>query len=245
MEEGMRRGIIDIHAHILPGVDDGSRDLKESLEMIRMAAAQGVTGIIATPHGPGRKEPEILLKGMQILREEVKRSCPDVQIALGQELLYGEELAQELKSGRALTLAGSRYVLVEFPLAVPYRELERGMRKVAFSGYQPVLAHMERYACLREERCLRDLCGSGYWLQMNYESLCGPWYRADVRWCRRQVEEGRIQVLGSDMHRADWRPPRIQEALRWLEGHVRPGLLEAMTWKNPMEVIKEAKKYRD
>ena len=241
----MRRGIIDIHAHILPGVDDGARDLEESLKMGGMAAAQGVTGIIATPHGPGRKDLGTLEKRFCPLRDEVRKRWPDIWIALGQELLYQEELAELLKRGHALTLAGSRYVLVEFSPSVTYRELERGLRKVAFAGYWPVLAHMERYGCLRDEQHLRDLCECGYWLQMNYGSLEGPWFKADVRWCRRQVEEGRIQVLGSDMHRMDWRAPRIERALNWLEGSVNPELLEAMIWKNPINIIKEAKKNTD
>ena len=239
MEEGMRRGIIDIHAHILPGVDDGSRDLKESLEMIRMAAAQGVTGIIATPHYSRRKGPkeQKLCSLAEELKKEVKRMYPWFRVSLGQETYYHDELTEHLKEGRALTLAGGRYVLTEFDSGISYGTLLGGLRRLSHAGYQPVLAHMERYQCLREDKNLADLSGCGYWLQMNYGSLEGPWYKMDVRWCRRQVEEGRIQVLGSDMHRRDWRPPRIEGALSWLENHISQKQLDMLIWENPLKIL--------
>ena len=239
-------GWIDIHAHILPQVDDGAADWEDSAGLLEAAARQGFGHIIATPHFNRKSGLDLILEKYEKLELLEKERNPEpVGISLGQEILYFEDITEYLDQGKALTLAGSRYVLVEFSPSVPYRELERGLRKVAFAGYWPVLAHMERYGCLRDEQHLRDLCECGYWLQMNYGSLEGPWFKADVRWCRRQVEEGRIQVLGSDMHRMDWRAPRIERALNWLEGSVDPELLEAMIWKNPIKIIKEAKKNTD
>ena len=237
----MRKGIIDIHAHILPGVDDGARDMGEALEMIRMAAAQGVTGIIATPHYSKRKGPkeQNLFCLVRELEQRVKERYPWFEVSLGQETYYHDGLAEHLKEERALTLAESRYVLTEFDPGVSYGTLLGGLRKLSHSGYQPILAHAERYRCLRDEKNLADLRGCGYWLQMYYESLEGPWYKADVRWCRRQIEEGRIQILGSDMHRTDWRAPRLEGALDWLENHVSQKQLRSLTWENPLKILEK------
>lgn len=233
----MRKGIIDIHAHVLPGVDDGARDMEEACSLLGAAAAQGVTGVIATPHYSGKERLEELQKTAETLQGAVRKIYPDFCVYVGMENYGHEELPERLKEGRALTLAGSRYVLVEYSTGAAYRTIIEGMRKLSFGGYEPVLAHMERYQCLRDEKKLSDLAGSGYWLQMNYESLEGAWFSRETRWCRRQVEQGRIALLGTDMHRLDWRAPRLEGALKWLEGHVSQRYLEDMIWNNPLKIL--------
>ena len=109
-------------------------------------------------------------------------------------------------------MAESRYVLVEFDPAVSYGQLMRGVRRLSEAGYWPILAHIERNFCLREHG-LEEIFSLGCYLQMNFASLQGHWYQKDVRWCRKQVEEGRIQFLGTDLHRTDFRPPVITEAV--------------------------------
>lgn len=232
-----RRRIIDVHAHVLPGVDDGSRDMEESCGILEEAVRQGVTAVIATPHYSRHRDNKGVVELTRQLEMEIQKTHPRFRIYPGQETYYHEELPERIQNGFGYTMAGSRYVLVEFDPGVPYQKLFRGLRKLAGAGYVPVLAHMERYGCLREEKNLRDLLGCGCLLQMNYESLQGPWFREKVRWCRKQVLEGRIHLLGTDMHRMDFRPPRITEAFQWLDGHISAEGIERMTWTNPMRII--------
>lgn len=228
--------IIDIHAHVLPGVDDGARDWKESVRMLMLAASQGITEVVATPHYSRRHE----IHGVKELAEELTRRIqkfyPEFRVHSGQELYYHEELTERLKQGKGQTLAGGRFILIEFNPSVSYRSLFQGVRKLQMAGYKPVLAHIERYGCLRQAG-LEDLISGGCFLQMNYDSLCGRFYQSEVRWCRRQVEEGKIHVLASDMHRMDYRPPEIENALGWLERHINPERLEQMLYQNPFEII--------
>lgn len=228
---------IDVHTHILPGVDDGARDMDEACELLKAAAEQGVTAVIATPHYHRSQSPEGLSTLKEALEVHVREGLPFFDIYLGQETYYHEGLVEHLKQGKALTMAGSRYVLVEFDPGVPYTTLFRGIRQLLLAGYTPILAHMERYACLRNEAHLVDLMGSGCKFQMNYESLDGPFFQKEVRWCRKQVLEGRIHLLGSDMHRTDFRPPKLTGALRWLEKYVDVHELDRLTHENARKMI--------
>ncbi len=237
MEQGK---IIDIHAHILPGIDDGARNLEESCHLLERAVSSGISGIIATPHDYVGLKPAVLRELAIEVEEKFRRQYPDFSLYLGQEILFHEEAPERLKAGELLTMADSRYVLVEFATDVSYGSLYRGIRRLVSAGYLPVLAHMERYGCLRKEEKLEDLEGSGCLFQMNYGSLQGGYLNRDVRWCRRQVLAGRIHYLGTDMHRMDYRPPEIGGALEWAKGHVNESLFREMTWENPSHILKTA-----
>lgn len=237
----IRRTIIDVHAHIIPTVDDGAGSLSEACAMLKQAASQGITAVIATPHYSRRQGADRLPELVKQLQEHIRDSLPGFCVYLGQETYYNEALTEHLKSGKALSLAGSRYVLVEFEPKVSYQTLFRGIRKLLQAGYVPVLAHMERYRCLRQEEMLEDLDGSGCIFQMNYESLEGSHWNREARWCRKQVRLGRIQLLGTDMHRLDYRPPKIDAAWKWLENHIEQELLADMCYENPMRIIRDEK----
>lgn len=230
-------GIIDVHAHVLPGVDDGSRTMEESVSLIRSAIDQGITNMIATPHYSRRHKIKGLEKLAEELQQQIRETCPDFSLFLGQETYYHEELPDRLEAGDALTMAGSRYVLVEFDPGVSYQMLFRGLHRLIGAGYMPILAHMERYLCLRQGKRVEEVLSLGCWMQMNYDSLTGHWYESEVRWCRRQVEEGHIHLLGTDMHRTDFRPPKIRPAWEWLDRHIGSHYLERMTRTNPMQII--------
>lgn len=232
---------IDIHAHVLPGVDDGARTMEEACELLKKSFEQGARAVIATPHYSRRRGADGLYELAEALQNNIREILPEFHIYLGQELYYHEALVEHLKAGTALTLAGSRYALVEFEPMTPYETVFRGIRKLCQAGYIPVLAHMERYICLRTERNLVDLEGSGCIFQMNYESLDGNLFRKDVRWCRKQVMLGRIQLLGTDMHRLDFRPPETSRARKWLTSHVSSEMLERMMYCNPIHIINDEK----
>lgn len=233
------RSIVDVHAHVLPGVDDGARDLEEACFLLDQAASQGIRIVIATPHVSGRNGPEGLEELAGKVQQEIRKQHPEFTLYLGQEAFFHEELPRRLKAGSVLTIAGSRYVLTEFDPEVSFGSLTRGIRALSMAGFQPVLAHMERYQCLRQEENLSEIANGGCLCQMNYSSLQGSRFHSDVRWCRRQVLDGNVHLLGTDMHRMDFRPPDIKGAMEWLEGHVEEELLDAMIWKNAMNMLRQ------
>ena len=230
--------IIDIHAHILPGVDDGAADWEEARWMLKCTYNQGIRTVIATPHYSHRQDVGRLRELAGQLEEEAKKIAPDFDIYLGQEILYFDSMVDCLKEGHALTMAGSRHVLVEFMPEVSYKKLYQAVRTVLMSGYYPIIAHVERYRALRDEGQMEELSETGCYMQMNYRSLQGGLFDRDARWCRKQVLDGRIQFLGTDMHHKDYRTPEIGKSLGWLEGHIDEKRLSSMLREKAFEILK-------
>ncbi len=229
-------GIIDVHAHVLPGVDDGSRSVEESIQLLKQAASQGITGVIATPHYSRSKTRQDYQEKLEQLREQIKDSMPGFSLWLGQETYYHDDLLESIRSGQALPYENGRHVLIEFSPDVAYSRMFQGLRNISACGYIPVVAHVERYACMRKHP-LEDLKQIGCMIQMNYNSLEGLAFQADVRWCRTQIHKEQIDLLGTDMHRINYRPPEIRKAIRWLEKHTSFDYLERLTWSNPQKLI--------
>ena len=151
----MISGIIDVHAHILPGVDDGAKTMDETRRMLQLAP----------PHylfGADSQSAEGLREVLAQVQREAWSIDPEFQIYCGNEVLYFDGMAEDLKEGKILTLGDSRYVLTEFYDNVSFHEIYQGVRKVAMAGYRMVIAHVERYFCLREAGKLDSLIPVSY-----------------------------------------------------------------------------------
>lgn len=235
--------IWDIHSHILPGMDDGSQSLEESLEMLRQAAEEGITDVIATPHCSGRYpavDPrEIRRSCRQLQRKAGEELGSRIRIWPGQEIMYTEENAALLRQGRLMTLCGSRHVLIEFFPSVPYSYLYQAVREVILDGYRPVLAHAERYECLHREGRLEEIRSQGAKIQMNTRSVGGKWFDAATRWCRRVLRKELVDYIGTDMHNTGSRSPQMRQAADWMEKHLDSLYFRKLTRGNPAVFLKE------
>lgn len=211
-------GYYDIHTHILPGVDDGARDMDETREMLCIAYEEGIRHIVATPHFALDRENASVEELQEKLREVRKLAgdvVPDMKFSLGNELLDSAGMAAALKEGRALTLGGTRYILVEFLPGEGYSKIYASLRNYIMNGYIPVVAHMERYeALVRRSDNLLELMKLGAFFQMNAASLTGGIFHRSAVYHRRLLEEGYIHFLGSDCHHKDVRAPLMKSVLR-------------------------------
>lgn len=234
----MANGIIDIHAHVLPDVDDGAVGWEECRQMLAMAYAQGIRTMIATPHYSVHQDMDkIRIKAEQAAKEAAQIAA-DFQVYLGQEVMYFESMTEHLKEGKIFTMAGSQYVLVEFMPDVAYTAIYQAVRKIFMVGYHPIIAHVERYITLRKEEHLQELVNTGCHLQMNYRSLEGNVFDARARWCRKQVQSGLIYAMGTDAHHATHRTPVIAKSLRWLNAHVEAEYVADMTGRHAREILR-------
>lgn len=241
MEQTKNRRLIDIHSHILPGVDDGSQDMDMTRQMLRMAWSQGIRSIIATPHcGPDAKEGVTaadLLRLTADVQREAGKIDPEFHIYSGNELLYTDSIVERLEAGTALTLADTSYVLVEFYSTVSMRECVRAVRRLTAARYLPVIAHAERYPCLREKGALEELIQGGALIQINYRSLTGGLFDRDLSWVKRSVQSGCVHLFGTDMHNTGQRKPETEKAVFNLIRWVGEERADELIFQNPKLIL--------
>lgn len=211
----MKQGFVDIHTHILPGIDDGSRDWAQTERMLQLQSEQGVTDIIATPHfdmEQNYQNPQKLRELVEEANVHARESGIEITLYTGCEVLYTPGVIEAYQKGDILTLADSQYLLVEFFPRSPYREICEAVASFVREGATPVIAHVERYECLMNQYDrLYELMKMGAVMQMNSRSLLGKRFDKRVRLCRKMVKNGFIHFLGSDCHNEDERPPKMQE----------------------------------
>lgn len=236
--------MIDIHSHIIPGVDDGAETLVDSVDVVRELVAQGVTDIVATPHfvdgsvyvSPKEKNKELFGE----LVETLKAREIDVNIYLGNEIYITERIDQLIKSGVVSTLADSKYVLVELPLNGEYTNYEDILESLGFFGYQVILAHPERYGIFQEDYSkLMNLCEMGILLQCNIGSVIGKYGKDVKRQVKRLMKEKMVFCFGSDMHHARGKN-EIVRAMKKMRKYYNDSELERVLVRNPRNILKNS-----
>ncbi len=231
------KGYVDIHSHIIPGVDDGARTMEESVDMLKVAYEQGVRTMYATPHfGSGKEKYDkgLLLEKYEVLKEEALGIGEEgIKLILGNELYYNHSSVEALQKGEAFTMGGTRYVLVEFAFGIGYSELYKGLQRLLNEGYRPILAHIERYYCLfRQTSEIMSLRELGVLFQINVASVI-PRFSGEASFCRKLIKEGYIHFLGSDCHHIDWRPPVMSDGIEVLSKKTPDKYMDRLLYKNP------------
>ncbi len=208
---------IDIHSHILPAVDDGSVSMGQTKNMLRIAHEEGINYIIATPHyGAGCRNPdqEELRSKLELVRQEAKQIDESFHIDLGNELFFSDDIIEHLRKKKALTLAGTRYILVEFASAEAYGIIKTGLHRLLIYGYLPILAHVERYECLYQNyEGIYEMLRIGAYMQMNISGILGKHADRKVTHCRKLIEYELVHILGTNSHSDYGRAPRMKEGL--------------------------------
>ncbi|QHQ59964.1 histidinol-phosphatase [Anaerocolumna sedimenticola] len=234
---------IDIHTHILPGVDDGAGNMVQTVQMLLHAKQQGIKTIIATPHyacGAENKPVTVLLELQEQVQMEASRLNMEVQILLGNELYYSDGILKALETGEALTLAASRYILVEFSLGESYQTIYRGLGQLILAGYVPILAHAERYHCLRKkEERIKDIINLGACIQMNSASLLGGFFNREAVYNKKLVKKGLVHFIASDCHNTRHRPPKMKDIYKNLEKSINSALLKRIIMENPIKILED------
>ena len=238
---------IEMHCHILPGIDDGAEDMKQSLQMLRMAMEHEIVGAIVTPHGSARdasrERAEKIRRLSRAFRIEAERRL-DVLFPIfpGQEILYSSEVKHCLDEGKLLTLADTRCVLLEFMPAIPYSVIFGAVREMRMGGYVPILAHVERYHTLREGSRLEELIDAGAKIQMNYSSVGGNWHSQTTKWCRNQLKEQYVHFLSTDMHDTEHRKPDTESAERWMQKHLDTDYIRMLVKGSARAILEEKRR---
>ena len=200
--------MIDIHSHILPGIDDGSKSFEESMELIRSASSNGVTDIIATPHYivgsdymiNNEEKRKLLLK----LKKQIKKEEIPINLYLGNEVFVENNMLELRKKKEITTLHNSKYLLFELPLNYKFNGIEDLLFDLGCKGIVPVIAHPERYAFLKENPSLATrLIDAGALFQTNVGSFLGIYGKKAQETAILFLKHHAITFIGSDIHHTD------------------------------------------
>ena len=235
------RGFVDIHTHILPGVDDGAQTVKDAMAMLRLAWNHGTRGVILTPHYRGRfkkNSPALLQERFSELRAQADWELPGLNLYLGQEIYYEVDAPGDLTAGNLLRLNNSAYALLEFRPNTPRNQIVHGINEVILSGFTPIIAHAERYNDFREDTSLADeALEMGALIQLNADSILGRHGLSVRRCCHRWLKQEKVHFVASDAHDTTHRTPVLRDC--FLEIHKKYGQAYAakLFEENPLAVI--------
>lgn len=234
--------MIDLHSHLLPAIDDGVRTTEQALEVLERLAGEGVTDIVCTPHLAAS---QIATGQVEELIEERDRKLTALQVVTegrprlhpGFEIMLDEPLPAGATGDRRLSLAGSRYYLIEFPTTVVAPFAAQILARMASAGIVPLVAHPERYtAC--SARVVRRWRDAGARIQVDATTLTRPTLRGDR--ARELLVEGLVDVLAADNH-GDRRS--LKTTLRWLDDRVDGSdgrrVAQLLSRDNPGAVVRD------
>lgn len=218
--------LIDIHSHVIFGVDDGAQSQEDTEELLKESYAQGVRTIIATPHrrrGMFEADIEKIKENFKVVEELAKEISPDFNIYLGSEIFYKEGELSRIEEGKYPTLAETDYVLVEFSYEISFREMKKALNGIILLGLAPVVAHIERYACLEKDLThIQELINMGCYMQVNAASvlkakLIGDKHKHYKKRAKKYLDSELVHFIATDMHNMTTRKPHLKEAYDIIE----------------------------
>ena len=232
---------VDIHNHLVYGVDDGARDFAATQRLLRESYADGVRELIATPHvSPGEVAfaREAYLARLARARDWCAAEGMDIRLHAGAEILYTGDTPRLLGEGQVLTLAGSRFALLEFLPTDDYARLQDAARRVGAQGFVPVFAHVERYRCLRRAGQFEELRAHyGVRMQMNAATVAyGQGFFRDRR-IASLIRDGLIDYIASDSHDLNGRHTCMTRCYARLAERFGERTANALMRENPMEIL--------
>lgn len=229
--------MIDLHCHILPGMDDGARDVETALHMADLAVRSGVSAMVVTPHcASDRVAP--LRQRLAELRAAVMAEGIPLRLYSGMEIFGRPDTAALLRDGRLLTVNGSRYPLIEFAFDTDGDEETAVLHSVLQAGYIPLVAHPERYRCIQEDPEQVNLWARmGCRFQVNRGSLLGRFgpEAMEVAWAL--TARGFATVVASDAHSASMRTPWMADVRQLLREEFPSGAARCLLRDNPRRIL--------
>lgn len=226
--------MIDFHSHILPGIDDGAKDIEDSKKIIKEAKDAGVETIISTSHyaldcfeAPEYKRRELL----EQLKEELEEDDPN--IVLGSEIFLTYNATELLQEFKASTINGTKYILFELPLRGYFNNLKDLLNKLRTSDYRLVLAHPERYGMIHSNfDLLYELKEMGVLMQCNYGSILGMYGMKTKSVIKKMLKEDLVDFFGTDVHKPGTIYPQLSKAIKKISKYVDEDRLDDLIHTN-------------
>lgn len=230
--------MVDIHSHVLHGLDDGADTFEESLAMIRLAAEYGTTALVATPHAnlEYRFDPPLIAERLAEL-SGAARGALELYSGCDFHLSY-ENIQDAIENPRKYTINRKNYLLVEFSDLLIFRNTVEIFARLREAGMVPIITHPERNALLRQRADeIASWVDSGATVQITAQSLTGGFGRKAQEFCRRLLNRKLVHFVASDAHDCQHRPPRLDLAHRWLAGNYGATAAETLCVTNPRAAV--------
>lgn len=233
--------MIDIHCHILPGIDDGPTEWEESLAMCEMAVKDGIRTIVATPHvnnGSYFNSKEKIIEKIEELRERINGRV-ELEILIGADTHVSFDLVDRLQSKEIPTINNKNYILLELPHELLPPNLESFIFDLKVMGITPIITHVERTLWIKRKfEELKKLIQKGALLQITAMSITGEFGRSAQQWSEKLLKENLVHIIASDGHSINGRPPILSRALNAASSIVGRDDAYAMVNDTPLKVIK-------
>jgi len=230
--------MVDIHSHVLPGLDDGAQTLEQSLEMLHLAAAAGTTDIVATPHA-NSEFPFHPLRIEQALQQLREKNTAAITLHLGCDFhLNYENLADALHNPAKYTINHGRYLMVELPDLVALPPMRQALKQLLSVGILPILTHPERNPSLQPKlHDLQSWVSDGSFLQVTAQSLLGGFGPAAKRAADSLMNARLVHFIASDAHDTIHRPPDLSEAYKHVSTKYGPESADMLFLHNPAAAL--------
>ena len=231
--------MIDIHCHMLFGVDDGADSLEESVKLLADARKQGVTDVILTPHlrhGMFHYDRALVDRNFQSLLPYAEKI--GIHLYLGCEYHVNTEIMDAYGNGKFHSLADRKYILTEYSSASEYSFVVKMTQEIIRHGFVPVIAHVERYGCLREEiERVAELQDMGAWIQINADAVLGLEGRGTKKFCKELLEEEWVDVIASDTHDLKKRACHMEKCFSYIGKKYGADYARELMEQKPAQII--------
>jgi protein-tyrosine phosphatase len=209
--------------------------------MLTKAHQEGIRTIIATPHyelGRANMPVQELKDIHEAVQQEANKIDENFRIVLGNELLYSNGILEALGKESALTLGGTRYILVEFLPSISYSNIREGIHRCVLMGYIPMIAHAERYQCLLQNiNLVKELIDVGAYIQLNLSSTLGGFMNQRANFCRKLFDREWVHCIGTDSHNTELRAPQALSAIANLQKRYGEEYVERIIRDNPSKLL--------
>ena len=230
--------MIDIHSHLLPGLDDGSPDMETSLAMARMAVADGITHIVCTPHANHRYpyDPFRVEDLITTLRARLADARIPLQLARGADFhLTYENIQEALADPARFSIAGRGYLMTELPDFGSFSSFDETYYELRLAGMTPVVTHPERNPTLQDNRSkLNDWLHLGVLVQVTANSILGDMGKKSLRMALDLLEKKQVHFVATDAHNTSSRPPKLRAAYELVQKKFGSTYADSLFKSNPL-----------